>query len=185
MTSIAQFNDVLPVYEEDHHVPIYENGAWRILNVTCDPMDTTDFHRHCHPILYLTLLGTHVSLQEPHSEWKQVILPTNWIGHDIYSIDSCYIHRFSVSGETGIHILAFEALSESVTSTKTGDIMYDDGGFSLIMLRREDISQALEKGDFVFGISKDKNQPKFVVIQDNSITEFSDYSAYTISFEEK
>ncbi|MFT4770594.1 MAG: hypothetical protein ACI9CP_001164 [Cryomorphaceae bacterium] len=119
------------VHKEYFHEPIFENGQIRVLNVSASRGDTTAFHRHCYPILYITLKGTMVSLKEPSSKWKEVELPAGWIGHDLYQNDSCYVHRFAISGDGNLHIVAIEALEESEPISLGFAPTYMDEGFSV------------------------------------------------------
>lgn len=125
-------NTVYPlVHDEVHHVPIFENDQIRVLDVRASNGDTTDLHQHCNPILYITIKGATVSLKEPNGEWKQVVLPTNWIGQDIYKNDSCFVHQFAVASEEGLQIVAVEALSNTNFDFLPVKPVYQDEGFSL------------------------------------------------------
>jgi len=114
------------VYEESHHELIYEDSLMRVLNVFAQKGDTTLFHIHCDPIVYITLHGTEVSLQQPNGIWKNVLLPTDWIGHDVYHIDSCFTHRFTVAGEGHLQILAIEAKTKFASQQSLNQIKYND-----------------------------------------------------------
>lgn len=122
------------VHQEHFHTPVYQNDTIRVLNVCASPGDTTAFHRHCLPILYFTLNGTEVSLQEPLGEWQNVELPTNWCGHDTYWTDSCFTHRFSVVGKDSLQLIAVEGLLEGVAPKFGFEPAYSGGGFSLFRI---------------------------------------------------
>jgi hypothetical protein len=133
------------VHEEQFHAPLYENENSRILSVKAQKGDTTDFHRHCHPIVYITLSGTTVELNEPNDTWNKVHLPTNWIGHDLYNQDSCFTHRFAISGENDLHIIAVEGLNSS-DIYKTDIIpIYKEGGFTIYSLNAKNFTYFTSK----------------------------------------
>ena len=100
------------VYQESFHQMIYEDSSMRVLDVFASAGDTTLFHQHCNPILYIAIHGEEIGLLQPNGSWKHVSLPTDWIGHNIYSSDSCFVHKFTVCGETYLQILAVEAKQE-------------------------------------------------------------------------
>ncbi|MEM9050479.1 MAG: hypothetical protein AAGC47_00370 [Bacteroidota bacterium] len=114
------------VYRESHHQMIYEDSLMRVLDVFASNGDTTLFHQHCNPILYITIHGEEVGLLEPNGKWKHVPLPTDWIGHNIYSGDSCFVHKFTVSGETYLQILAVEAKRQFEPVKGLGNPKYDE-----------------------------------------------------------
>lgn len=119
------------VHQEFFHKPIFENDQMRVLNVLASQGDTTAFHKHCHPILYITVQGAWVSLKEPKGKWKEVQLPTGWIGQDIYAPDTCYVHQFSVIGEKDLHIVAIEALRDSKPQNFSFAPAHREDGFTL------------------------------------------------------
>ena len=147
------------VHEEPYHQPIDENEFFRLLHVTAERGDTTEFHRHCNPILYLTLNGTKLSLQEPRKNWIDTELPDGWVGHDIYSLDSCYVHRFVVRGDKSLEILAFEALKYSVPKSNEELAGYSADGFTLIEITRKTFNDSLE-GFSIIAVEKMDVEPK-------------------------
>jgi hypothetical protein len=126
--------DYVAVFEEAHHIPVFENSRQRILHVKALPADTTELHRHCHPILYLTLQGTTVNLREPQTKWREVKLPKGWVGHDTYHQDSCFVHQFTVVDEGPLEIIAFEAIEKTGEVNANIQPIYDAGGFKLYRL---------------------------------------------------
>lgn len=46
---------IVPVYEDPHHRQVFQSGPWRIIDVQLPPNDTTWWHTHYSPVLYLTL----------------------------------------------------------------------------------------------------------------------------------
>jgi len=131
------------VHQEQFHKPLYEDETIRLLDVRASKNDTTSFHMHCLPILYITLAGTEVALQTYTDQWKRVSLPTGWIGHDIYHRDSCFTHRFSVVGESSLQIAAIEFKKNSTWSALNMEAEYQSEDFTLIKLdRSKDLTKA-------------------------------------------
>jgi hypothetical protein len=132
------------VHEEDHHIPIFQNDQIRVLNVRASQGDTTAFHRHCNPILYITLEGTTVSLKEPTTSWKKTELPSGWIGQDIYHSDSCFVHRFAIPGQGRLHIVAVEALKHTEEVSLSTDPIHSEEGFSVYEIGLSHLGEMIE-----------------------------------------
>jgi hypothetical protein len=68
----AQDSDrVVPVYQEPRHRQVFVSGATRILHLQVHPGDTTLFHTHREPILYVTLQTTETRNQVLGGDWSQ------------------------------------------------------------------------------------------------------------------
>ncbi|MCZ4408825.1 hypothetical protein O3Q51_08405 [Cryomorphaceae bacterium 1068] len=129
------------VHKEEFHQSIFENDQLRVLNVRASNGDTTALHRHCNPILYLTLQGVTVSLEEPAQPWKNVKLPTGWIGQDIYKSDSCFVHRFAIPEEGRLHIVAVEALKNTDAISFSSDPIHNENGFSVYKIELAQLAE--------------------------------------------
>lgn len=105
--AVAQYPDV---HEEPFHQPMYGWDCLRFLNVRAAPGDTTALHVHRNPILYLTVSGTEVWLDEPGQEPRVQALRTGWVGSHAHSANDTLVHRFAVTGPDPLHILAIERL---------------------------------------------------------------------------
>lgn len=145
LASNSQDTELPAVHEEAFHQPVFENDFLRVMAVSAANGDTTDFHRHCLPIVYITVQGTLVELNEPDESWKQVELPTGWIGHDLYDSNSCYTHRFAISGSQNLQIIAVEGLNYSGKPDIKANPIYEQGGFTVyqIELSNAEIVKAL------------------------------------------
>lgn len=126
----AQYPDV---HEEPFHVPVYEWDCLRFLSVRANPGDTTAYHVHRNPIVYLTIQGTEVWLDDVGSDPRTASLPDAWVGSDLYGPGDTLLHRFAVSGESSLKIVAVERLGDcAVTYDKpTGEPFYKENGFSV------------------------------------------------------
>lgn len=153
----------LPVYEESRHRLIYEDTDLRILHVTCEPGDTTEYHRHCHPIFYFTLKGATVGLNKPNGLWKEVVIPEKWMGHDAYHTDSCFVHRFSVLGSSPLEIMAVELKEDFQSSAPEKEALYKSNGIEFYDIGPQD-------DDFI----RRNREVKVLIIEDlESSSDFS------------
>ncbi len=130
------------VHLEPHHVPIFQNASCRILDVTASPGDTTEFHIHQNDIVYVTLLGSEIWLQEFNDEPRTVTLPTKWIGSNITHDEDPFIHRFANVGDSYFRLLAVEILTnkyEDRTFTELGEVLHENDRFSIQSLEKSSI----------------------------------------------
>jgi uncharacterized cupin superfamily protein len=62
---------VVPVYEEPRHRQVFQSGTTRVLELIVLPGDTSLFHRHTDPIVYVNLSSGALRTQELGKEWSQ------------------------------------------------------------------------------------------------------------------
>jgi len=176
------------VHEEIHHKPVFENPSLRVLNVSASKGDTTALHRHCHPILFITAKGATVSLREPQGEWVEAVLPTGWIGQEIYTPDTCYVHQFSVIGKKGLQIVAIEALSDSKPPLLSLEPAYREDGFTLFEIESSHL-QEIASGSIpiILVENSDENQGKVEVVSSDHLTKkvMVQRSAYAVFFQKQ
>lgn len=60
---------VVPVYREPRHRQVFESGTTRILDVQVHPGDTSLFHTHAEPILYVNFGNTQLRTQTYGQDW--------------------------------------------------------------------------------------------------------------------
>ena len=60
---------VIPVYEEPRHRLVYEKGDYRIINVSIPAGDTSLYHHHQNPTLFVMLSGALMRNQNLGGEW--------------------------------------------------------------------------------------------------------------------
>ena len=61
---------VVPVHEEPRHRVVYDTRGTRILDIQIPPGDTTLFHTHSDPILYVTMSTSRTRSQNLGAEWS-------------------------------------------------------------------------------------------------------------------
>lgn len=135
------------VHEERFHVPLYEWDCLRFLNVRAKPGDTTAYHVHRNPIIYLTMEGAEVWLDDAGKSPRVVPLTDGWVGSDVYGDGDTLLHRFAVRGEKSLHILAVEitgTCSHKVEKPLTAPF-YSDNGFEVYAIAWEEY---IERGYF-------------------------------------
>lgn len=179
--------DAFPlVHREPFHKPLYQDETIRILDVSAEKNDTTSFHLHCLPILYITLSGSQVALQTYENDWKRVTLPTGWIGHDIYDSDSCFTHRFSVVGESMLQIVAVEVLQRSKWKPINSEVVYKEGGFSLIRLENYQVTNETDNSCPIILLEKEcmgHCKIRVTEIKDLTREDFDNYTPYQVNFD--
>ncbi len=66
----AQEELVVPVYREPRHRQVFESGTTRILDVQVHPGDTSLYHTHAEPILYVNFGNTQLRTQVQGRDWS-------------------------------------------------------------------------------------------------------------------
>jgi hypothetical protein len=66
---LQQNDRIVPVHQEPRHHLVFETPGTKILDVQIPPGDTTLFHTHSHPILYVTMSTSRTGSQTLGSEW--------------------------------------------------------------------------------------------------------------------
>ena len=67
---VAQSEKVVPVHEEPRHHLVFEAPVTRILDVQIPAGDTTLFHTHSDPILYVSMSQSQTRSQTLGAEWS-------------------------------------------------------------------------------------------------------------------
>jgi uncharacterized protein (DUF885 family)/quercetin dioxygenase-like cupin family protein len=69
VASLPKGESVVPVYHEPHHRMVFAAGTTKILDGQVPPGDTSWFHTHAEPILYITLSTSQQRTQVLGQEW--------------------------------------------------------------------------------------------------------------------
>lgn len=69
MTLVAQGEKVVPVHEEPRHRLVFDSPLTKILDIQIPPGDTTLFHTHSDPILYVSISNSQMRNQTLGGEW--------------------------------------------------------------------------------------------------------------------
>ena len=109
---VAADSRVVPVEQEPHHRPIFQNGLVRVLDVRIPPGDTTGYHVHAHRLIGVALLDARTWTQWLGAQPDSVAMP----GAVPYVFDNWaralpYTHRLSNVDSTPIHYIVAERLA--------------------------------------------------------------------------
>lgn len=98
------------VSKEPRHKLVLENKYIRLLDVWLPPGDTTEFHVHSTPSLFLHLSNTYIATQVMEKEWinDQNIPGNAW--YRSFSPDSM-VHRVANRDRVSMHVTDIEILS--------------------------------------------------------------------------
>ncbi|MEQ9402485.1 MAG: hypothetical protein RIM99_02765 [Cyclobacteriaceae bacterium] len=122
------------VHQEPHHIPVFQNSHVRVMDVSAQAGDTTQFHIHKNDIAYFTIQGSSMWLQELGGEPRNVTLPTGWSGSDLTHSKTPLIHRFANVGDVKFQLIAVEVLSDRFAKkvfTKTELNHHESARFSI------------------------------------------------------
>lgn len=100
----------VPVREEPRHHKVFENQYIRLLDVWIDPGDTSLFHIHATPSLFLYFTNTLVAAQIKGAAWTSA---TNKAGAASYRsfVNDTLVHRVSNQDTALFHVTDIELLS--------------------------------------------------------------------------
>ena len=109
LISCAQLVSQVQVREEPFHKPVFENEYFRILDVWIQPGDTSLFHIHSTPSLFLYLSDTKVCVEEKGKEWFSDVTKTGYSWYRAFETDSI-IHRVANCDTVPLHVTDIELL---------------------------------------------------------------------------
>jgi hypothetical protein len=100
----------VPVREEPRHHPVLQNKYIRLLDVWIPPGDTTLFHIHATPSLFIELSNGVIGSQIKGASWvnEKAIAGTTWYRS---FIDDTLVHRVCNAGAKPFHVNDIEILS--------------------------------------------------------------------------
>src|SRR5437868_6526105 len=110
--TISFAQEPVPVREEPRHHVAFKNKYLRLLDVWLPPGDTTFFHIHEIPSLFVILSKTVTGSQAKGEEWVQGTF-TSEPGHAWYNDfkNGPLIHRVCNADTTSFHVMDIEILS--------------------------------------------------------------------------
>ena len=105
------------VSKEPLHKKVLENKYIRLLDVWLQPGDTTQFHTHSTPSVFLHFSNASIATQTPGADWvkEQTVAGQTW--YRSFSPDSL-VHRVCNMGTVPFHVTDVEILSSFDTATK-------------------------------------------------------------------
>src|SRR5436190_22129645 len=100
----------VPVSEEPRHVPVVVNEYVRLLDVWLPPGDTTWFHTHSIPSVFVPFTNTAVSSEAEGEDWVNDSMVAGKVWYRSFTPDSL-IHRVANVDSTPLHVNDIEILS--------------------------------------------------------------------------
>jgi len=108
--SVSSFAQVVPVREEPRHKPVIVNEYFRVLDVNIPPGDTTLYHLHETPSLFLRFTSTYVAVQVKDSAWSEKSRSIKGSAdYDYFGYSR--VHRVSNQDKDIYHVADIEILS--------------------------------------------------------------------------
>ncbi|MDQ3016999.1 MAG: hypothetical protein M3R25_09835 [Bacteroidota bacterium] len=98
------------VRDEPFHKPVLENEYFRLLDVWIQPGDTSLFHIHSTPSLFLYLSDTKVCVEEKGKAWISDITKTGYSWYRSFDPDTV-VHRVANCDTVPLHVTDIEILS--------------------------------------------------------------------------
>ena len=100
----------LPAREEPRHKPVLQNKYLRLLDVWMPPGDTSQYHIHTIPSLFLPLSNTTVASQIMGQAWtnEKFVIGKAWYRS---FLQDTLVHRVSNLSSTTLHVTDVEILS--------------------------------------------------------------------------
>lgn len=108
MDSFAQ----VPVREEPRHKNVFENEIVRVLDVRIPPGDTTLYHTHETPSLFVTFTNTKTGSQELNKSKKEAVSTSGASSYNAFTIPR--IHRVWNSDSALFHVMDMEILTRGI-----------------------------------------------------------------------
>ncbi len=121
------------VTQEPYHKPVYVSDSLTVIELYMEKGDTSMFHLHTEPILYLTLNGAKMWLNSPEKNSRVVELNSGWIGSDNYGINDSFTHQIAVADGGPLHLVAIlkNEVSEFNFPGDDDAVIYRDNGFAV------------------------------------------------------
>ncbi len=105
------------VSKEPMHRPVFTNQYIRVLDVVLPPKDTTQFHIHSTPSLFLVFTNSRYSAQVENQEWIETNVSAGQSWYSSFFPDSV-IHRVANLDSFAFHVIDIEILSSYDSNEK-------------------------------------------------------------------
>jgi len=110
LVSLSVLQAQVPVHKEPRHRPVFENNEIRILNVLLPPNDTTQYHIHTTPSLFIFFTNTTTGSQ---LQGREETIGTSNAGHLLFenlAAPNIRIHRVWNVDKDTFHVMDVELL---------------------------------------------------------------------------
>ena len=113
-SSLALAQSIVPVHEEPHHTPVFENAWVKVLDVHFEAGVESLFHRHAVHNLAVRIVGGTTRADSPEGQGSPREVPTGSVV--FHSASPPYVHRVVNVGTGAVHIVDVELLGARTTS---------------------------------------------------------------------
>ena len=138
----------VPVSQEPFHPIVFENKYVRILDVLLPPGDTTQFHIHSTPSLFVYFTNSNIASQTKGKDWIKSRSVAGNTRFTAYTPDTPLIHRVTNLDSLTFHVNDIEILSTYTNKSKTTapnfPLVFENEKSFAYRLKNEDL-----KGDTV------------------------------------
>ncbi len=142
----------VPVSQEPSHHIAFQNQYIRLLDVRLKPGDTTQFHIHATPSLFLHLSNTNVSTQIMGEEWVRDRNENGKTWYKAFAPD-ILVHRVTNCDTVPFHVTDLEILSSFDTTTLTPYIHLP---FDLLFENEKAVTYGITNKNILQKISKNR-----------------------------
>ncbi len=142
----------VPVSQEPSHHPVLQNQYIRLLDVRLNPGDTTQFHIHATPSLFVHLTTTNVCSQIMGQEWikEQTVAGKSW--YRAFNPDTL-VHRVTNCDTVSFHVTDLEILSPYDTAAVSP---YKHLPFDLVFENEKSVAYGITNKNILQKVSKNR-----------------------------
>ncbi|MFZ1679110.1 MAG: hypothetical protein WAT91_17645 [Saprospiraceae bacterium] len=142
----------VPVSQEPSHRAVFQNQYIRLLDVRLSPGDTTQFHIHATPSLFLHLSNTNVSTQIMGQEWVKDRNETGKTWYRSFAPD-ILVHRVTNCDTVPFHVTDLEILSSFDTTTLS---QYKHLPFDLLFENEKAVAYGITNKNIMQRVAKNR-----------------------------
>lgn len=113
----ASLKAQVPVRDEPRHKPVLQNKYIRVLDVWMPPGDTSLYHIHATPSLFLQLSNTTIATQTRDKEWVKEQFTTGKSWYRSF-VNDTLVHRVANIDHNPLHVTDIEILSSYHANTE-------------------------------------------------------------------
>jgi len=110
---VGDLQGQVPVHQEPFHRPVFENGEVRILNVVIAPGDTSLYHLHSTPSVFIFLSSTATGTQLQGKGPVSMKFKTGSILFEDLGAPNTRVHRVWNEDRENLHVMDVELLSNA------------------------------------------------------------------------
>ena len=154
----------VPVSQEPRHHLVFENGKVRILNVLVPPGDTTQYHVHSTPSVFICFTKTRTGSQRKNQQAEFSTSVAGNIWFEDLSEPHTKVHRVWNMDTSVFHVMDVELLSKNMRSVKispaipNAQIQIDTSStrtYTIHLAKKESVNIVGQPYDFILVATND------------------------------